>query len=108
MYLTLQNHGFAVDSATLPAEWKPLFLNANDLSNEGIIHISKPFFSAQFHPEACGGPHDTAFLFDDFIDMVNGRPAPKVLLDPSLYSREEVRKVLLVGSGGLSIGQAGS
>jgi carbamoyl-phosphate synthase/aspartate carbamoyltransferase len=106
-YITPQNHGFAVNSETLPPDWKTLFLNANDLSNEGIIHTSKPFFSAQFHPEACGGPQDTAFLFGNFIDMVRGRPPEKVLLAPSLYARSTIRRVLLVGSGGLSIGQAG-
>ena len=106
-YITPQNHGYAVNSDTLPPEWKTLFLNANDLSNEGIIHTSRPFFSAQFHPEACGGPRDTSFLFANFIDMVRGRPPEKVLLAPSLYSRSKIRRVLLVGSGGLSIGQAG-
>jgi len=106
-YITPQNHGFAVDADSLPAEWKSLFLNANDLSNEGIIHTSKPFFSAQFHPEANGGPQDTSFLFENFVDMVRGRPPEKVLVEPSLYARPNIRKVLLVGSGGLSIGQAG-
>lgn len=99
-YITAQNHGYAVDSESLPRDWKTLFLNANDLSNEGIVHTSKPFFSAQFHPEACGGPTDTCHLFSSFVDMVKGLPAPKVLLEPSLYSRQTVSKVLLVGSGG--------
>ena len=99
----VQNHGYAVDSDSLPTDWRTLFINANDLSNEGIVHVSKPFFSAQFHPEASGGPEDTSFLFRDFIDIV--RPAPRVLLSPSLYARAQVRKVLLIGSGGLSIGQ---
>lgn len=106
-YITSQNHGYAVDSNTLPLGWKSLFLNANDLSNEGIIHSSKPFFSAQFHPEASGGPYDTAFLFRDFIDMVRGQPPQRVLVEPSLYTKSRCRKVLLIGSGGLSIGQAG-
>lgn len=106
-YITPQNHGFAVDSDSLPAEWKTLFINANDLSNEGIIHTSKPFFSVQFHPEACGGPKDTSFLFGNFIDLVNGKPPEKVLLDPKMYEVRNIRKVLLIGSGGLSIGQAG-
>jgi carbamoylphosphate synthase small subunit len=55
-YITPQNHGYAVDPKTLPKEWQPLFINANDGSNEGCKHISKPFFSVQFHPEATGGP----------------------------------------------------
>ena len=106
-FITSQNHGYAVDAKSLPADWKPLFLNANDLSNEGIIHCFKPYFSVQFHPEACGGPFDTTFLFNEFIGTVKGHPSEKVLLSPSLYDRANLRKVLLVGSGGLSIGQAG-
>jgi len=69
-FVTSQNHGFAVDSATLPEEWEPLFINMNDGTNEGIRHKSKPFFSAQFHPEASSGPKDTEFLFDEFIKML--------------------------------------
>ena len=107
-YITPQNHGFAVDAASLPSEcWKPLFLNANDLTNEGIVHTSKPFFSVQFHPEASGGPADTAFLFEKFVGHVRNIPQPLVLHDGLSYVRKTYKKVLLVGSGGLSIGQAG-
>ena len=70
-FVTSQNHGYAVDSDTLPAEWKPFFVNMNDGSNEGIRHESKPWFSAQFHPEACSGPVDTEFLFDDFVKLLH-------------------------------------
>lgn len=66
-YITSQNHGFAIDDKTLPADWEPLFVNVNDGTNEGIRHKSKPFFSAQFHPEASSGPVDTEYLFDKFI-----------------------------------------
>lgn len=69
-FVTSQNHGFAVDSTTLPEDWEPLFINMNDGTNEGIRHKSKPFFSAQFHPEASSGPKDTEFLFDTFISML--------------------------------------
>ena len=69
-YITSQNHGFAIDERTLPADWEPLFVNVNDGTNEGIRHRSKPFFSAQFHPEASSGPVDTEFLFDDFIQAM--------------------------------------
>ena len=69
-YITSQNHGFAVDMTTLPKGWTPLFYNLNDNSCEGIKHESLPFFSVQFHPEASGGPSDTEFLFDDFINLV--------------------------------------
>ncbi|MDE7160274.1 MAG: glutamine-hydrolyzing carbamoyl-phosphate synthase small subunit [Muribaculaceae bacterium] len=66
-FVTSQNHGFAVDHTTLPEDWEPAFVNMNDGTNEGIRHRSKPFFSAQFHPEASSGPKDTEFLFDEFI-----------------------------------------
>ena len=69
-YVTSQNHGFAVDNSTLPADWEPMFTNMNDGTNEGIRHKSKPFFSAQFHPEASSGPRDTEFIFDRFIEML--------------------------------------
>lgn len=69
-FITSQNHGFAVDNETLGGDWEPLFVNMNDGTNEGIHHKSKPFFSAQFHPEACSGPLDTEFIFDDFIKLL--------------------------------------
>ena len=70
-FVTSQNHGFAVDDSTLPDEWEPLFVNMNDGTNEGIRHRTKPFFSAQFHPEASSGPKDTEFLFDEFIALLH-------------------------------------
>ena len=108
-YITPQNHGYAVDADSLPAGWQTFFLNANDLSNEGVIHNTKPFCSVQFHPEAAGGPLDTAFLFDKFVNQVRGGADPLAVLSPQIYhsTTTRVRKVLLVGSGGLSIGQAG-
>lgn len=69
-YITSQNHGFATDNDSLPGDWKPLFINANDGTNEGIRHATRPFFSAQFHPEAASGPTDTDFLFDEFISLI--------------------------------------
>ncbi len=69
-YVTSQNHGYAVDAATLPSDWRELFVNMNDGSNEGIRHLSNPWFSSQFHPEACAGPTDTEFMFDRFIDVL--------------------------------------
>ncbi|KAK9467797.1 hypothetical protein V1512DRAFT_246548 [Lipomyces arxii] len=117
-YITSQNHGYAVDVETLPEGWKELFVNANDGSNEGVYNTKLPFFSVQFHPESTPGPRDTEWLFDTFIQSVqksaelgqlvqieipggtkeeNERKTPKV----------EVQKVLILGSGGLSIGQAG-
>lgn len=69
-YITSQNHGYAVDSSTLPSDWEELFVNMNDGSNEGIRHKTNPWFSAQFHPEADGGPLDTEFLFDKFVELL--------------------------------------
>ncbi len=69
-FITSQNHGYAVDDSTLPADWLPLFVNMNDGSNEGIRHTVHPWMSAQFHPEACSGPVDTEFLFDDYVKML--------------------------------------
>ena len=69
-YITPQNHGYAADSDTLPEDWREWFYNNNDKTNEGVIHISKPFFGVQFHPEASPGPDDTGFLFDMFIRAI--------------------------------------
>ncbi|XP_071450455.1 multifunctional protein CAD isoform X2 [Hetaerina americana] len=138
-YMTSQNHGYAVSTDELPSGWLPLFTNANDLSNEGLVHVSKPYFSVQFHPEHCSGPDDLEFLFDVFLGVIKSKstqPLPSVLREailsrqapislpmPSEYRRisklgaddnepfieipQKPRKVVVLGSGGLSIGQAG-
>ncbi len=73
VYITSQNHGYAVLTDSLPAGVGTLlYENANDNTCEGIRYTGRPIFSVQFHPEACGGPMDTAFLFDDFISMMKG------------------------------------
>jgi carbamoyl-phosphate synthase small subunit len=69
-FVTSQNHGFAVDHQKLKGDYIPYFTNLNDQTCEGIRHKSKPIFATQFHPEASGGPTDTAFLFEQFIDMI--------------------------------------
>jgi len=69
-FITSQNHGYAVDTNTLGEDWEPLFINMNDGTNEGIRHKTKPFFTSQFHPEACGGPTDTEFIFDKFAESL--------------------------------------
>ncbi len=68
-FVTSQNHGYAVQKK-LPAGWQVAFENINDKSVEGLRHRTKPFFSVQFHPEACPGPTDAAFLFEEFIQKL--------------------------------------
>ena len=114
-YITSQNHGYAVDDKTLPADWEPLFVNMNDGSNEGIRHKTNPWMSAQFHPEACSGPTDTEWMFDEFVNCLNtvrtGRTESSLLTDQESASdglnKLGISKVLLLGSGALKIGQAG-
>jgi len=69
-FITSQNHGFAVDPASLPQGWEPWFTNANDGSNEGIRHRTRPFLGVQFHPEGAPGPVDSKHLFDLFLSLV--------------------------------------
>jgi len=107
-YITPQNHGFVIDCSTLRPGWKTLFTNANDGSNEGIAHTSRPYFTAQFHPEAASGPTDTEFMFDTFLEACK-KPMDKITFPVRKPPppRPDVHKVLLLGSGGTSIGQAG-
>ena len=70
--MTSQNHGYAVDADTLPANAVLRFVNGNDGTCEGLDYKDMPAFSVQFHPEASGGPLDTLFLFDRFIEMMGG------------------------------------
>eukprot|EP00929_Paragymnodinium_shiwhaense_P027828 TRINITY_DN1624_c0_g1_i1.p1 TRINITY_DN1624_c0_g1~~TRINITY_DN1624_c0_g1_i1.p1 ORF type:complete len:1596 (-),score=444.53 TRINITY_DN1624_c0_g1_i1:125-4912(-) len=105
-YITPQNHGFAVDAQSLPADWAQWFVNANDGTNEGIAHRTKPWFSVQFHPEAKGGPGDTHFLFELFGKAIL-KPGQMELTTQPFEPPRLVNKVLVLGSGGLTIGQAG-
>ncbi len=68
--VTSQNHGYVVDSKNLPKDWKVSWENLNDGTCEGIKHKSLPAFSVQFHPEACPGPEDSEYLFDEFVKML--------------------------------------
>ncbi|MFA6098260.1 MAG: glutamine-hydrolyzing carbamoyl-phosphate synthase small subunit [Patescibacteria group bacterium] len=69
-FITSQNHGFAVRESTLPSSARPWFRNGNDGTNEGFKHSTQPIWGVQFHPEASPGPRDTAFLFDEFINLL--------------------------------------
>ncbi|XP_018404627.1 PREDICTED: CAD protein [Cyphomyrmex costatus] len=119
-YMTSQNHGFCVDASQLPPDWEVLFINANDNSNEGVVHSVLPYFSVQFHPEHTAGPEDLECLFDVFLESVEdqmknrscvsikNRLTERLAYQPSVpIVTEQPKKVLILGSGGLSIGQAG-
>ncbi len=116
-YITSQNHGYAIDNDTLPADWETLFVNINDGTNEGIRHKTKPFFSTQFHPEASSGPVDTEAFFGEFVDNIRkykaGEPfswkgsiCPLKDMRPAMQL-EKAEKVLVLGSGALKIGESG-
>lgn len=108
-HITSQNHGYAVDVDTLPSDWKPFFVNLNDNSNEGkqcncvievckltcvgLIHKSRPIFSTQFHPEAKGGPLDSAYLFDMYMDNVKRYKESQSAVSPQ---RQSIPNALLV------------
>lgn len=70
VYITSQNHGYAVVTDSLPPQASISFQNVNDGTCEGVEYYNMPAFSAQFHPEASAGPQDTSFLFDQFIDLM--------------------------------------
>ena len=123
-YITSQNHGYEVivnnkTESKYNSLWSELFKNSNDESNEGLIHKTRPFFSVQFHPEARAGPNDTIFLFDIFLErckqQFNVKDRIYEIVNNSLKEniryvmsvKDKIKKILILGSGGLSIGQAG-
>jgi len=107
-YITSQNHGYHIDTTTLGSDYTELFTNLNDGSNEGFIHKSRPYFTAQFHPEYRNGPTDTEFMFDTFLAACKDPKAPvQFPVRKPAPPKPNVKKVLMLGSGGTSIGQAG-
>lgn len=75
--LTSQNHGYAVDEASLPKDWVVTYKHLNDNTVAGIAHKTLPYFAVQFHPEAAPGPHDTDFLFEQFYQNILKQEKPK-------------------------------
>ena len=71
--ITSQNHGFAVNADSLPAEVEITHLNLNDRTVAGLSHKTLPFFSVQYHPEASPGPHDADYLFEHFVKMMRDK-----------------------------------
>jgi len=88
--ITSQNHGYALNDTIMPAGWRKFFVNANDKSNEGIRHVSRPHCSVQFHPEAKGGPQDTEYLFDDFLSQVRADKAKRQ--GTSIFTSQEIQQ----------------
>ena len=72
-YITSQNHGYAVVAESLRGVGREIYYNANDMSCEGMEYPKQMCYTVQFHPEACGGPKETAFLFEKFIKMMGGK-----------------------------------
>lgn len=123
--ITSQNHGYCLSNSSIEEHnnWRVMFKNANDNSNEGFCHKDKPYFSVQFHPEARPGPEDANFLFDVFHQLLmdntlNVSSLVETQLKLENKTNVELKtqenkitkkegKVLIIGSGGLSIGQAG-
>lgn len=86
-HITSQNHGYAVDIKTVPSDWTEYFVNLNDNSNEGMIHKTRPIISTQFHPEAKGGPLDSSFLFDGYMENCTKYKAEQGRMIPARLGR---------------------
>jgi len=117
--ITSQNHGYAVNMDTLKdSGFREYFRNLNDGSNEGMIHETRPIFSTQFHPEAKGGPMDSAYLFDTYIEKVReykeksggrkeGRPS-QLLVDMLAKERVGVETDAMKFGQAPKVGEAGA
>ena len=98
--ITSHNHGFAVDPDSLNLnDIEITHINLNDQTLEGFRHRSHPVFCVQYHPEAAPGPHDSHYLFDDFVKLMTGSQV-------AMPRRNDLHRILIVGSGPIIIGQA--
>ncbi|HAI10328.1 MAG TPA: carbamoyl phosphate synthase small subunit, partial [Phycisphaerales bacterium] len=95
---TSQNHGFAVDIDSLKkVGGEPTHINLNDQTLEGFRHTSEPIFAVQYHPEAAPGPHDSRYLFDCFVSMIETGQSPSgQQMDDAQRLRNDVTKMLEV------------
>src|SRR5467141_1397870 len=106
VHITSQNHEFQVDAESIPAgDFYVSQRNLNDGSVEGLGHRSLPLFSVQYHPEGCPGPQDNQHLYDRFIEMVRDR-RPVMRAVGGATQAPKPKKVLILGSGPIVIGQA--
>src|SRR5438046_8036911 len=106
VHITSQNHEFQVDAASIPrVDCYVSQRNLNDGQVEGLGHRTLPVFSVQYHPEGCPGPQDNQHLYDRFLEMVRER-APLVRAVSGMRKESRPRKVLILGSGPIVIGQA--
>jgi carbamoyl-phosphate synthase large subunit len=106
VHITSQNHEFQVDDASIPpGDFYVSQRNLNDGSVEGLGHRKVPAFSVQYHPEGCPGPQDNQHLYDRFIEMVRSQ-APLARAIAGMKEQARPRKVLILGSGPIVIGQA--
>ena len=108
MEITSHNHGFAVDPDSLnPNDVEITHVNLNDQTLEGFRHRSHPVFCVQYHPEAAPGPHDSHYLFDDFVKLMRARlPMPRPAQITGCRRRNDLHRILIIGSGPIVIGQA--
>jgi carbamoyl-phosphate synthase large subunit len=107
VHITSQNHEFQVDAASLPdGEFRISHVNLNDGSVEGLSHRSLPVFSVQYHPEGCPGPTDNHHLFDRFVEIARSRRPMVRPVVGAAPGPAAPRKVLIIGSGPIVIGQA--
>ncbi|HXD80870.1 MAG TPA: carbamoyl-phosphate synthase large subunit [Candidatus Acidoferrum sp.] len=106
VHITSQNHEFQVDAGSIPAgDFFVSQRNLNDGSVEGLSHRTLPVFSVQYHPEGCPGPQDNQHLYDRFVEMVRDR-RPALRAVGGAAPPPKPRKVLILGSGPIVIGQA--